>query len=74
MCIRDRNSAEEKVNVNFTEPVNGKISAATDSGEIVAGQTVAVGTTVTFTFTPDEGYHVSRALINGEDCLLYTSG
>lgn len=68
--IFGRNSAEEKVNVNFTEPVNGKISAATDSGEIVAGQTVAVGTTVTFTFTPDEGYHVSRALINGEEVEL----
>ena len=63
-------SEEEKVSVNFTEPVNGKISAATDSGEIVAGQTVAVGTKVTFTFTPDAGYYVSRALINGEEVPL----
>ena len=67
---KNSSNEEEKVSVNFTEPVNGKISAATDRSEIVTGQTVVVGTKVTFTFTPDEGYHVKRATVNGADVTL----
>ena len=61
---------DNQVTVNFSEPVNGKISAATDSGEIVAGTKVAAGTNITFTFTPNDGYRVKTATINGEAVTL----
>lgn len=58
--------APEQVTVNFPKPEHGKITVSIDGMTSDTGSiTIDSGKDVTVTFTPDAGYEVSTATVNG---------
>ncbi|MEF2767846.1 MAG: hypothetical protein U0O05_09085, partial [Dorea phocaeensis] len=57
---------------SFTQTIkkaeHGTITSSIDGDKIPAGSSV------TYTFTPDEGYHLEKAMVNGKDATLKGDG
>lgn len=51
--------------VEVDAQANGAITASANGASIESGQTVAEGSTITFTATPDQGYRVMEWRLNG---------
>ena len=53
--------------VTWEQPEYGTITVSGDTGELTSGATVESGTTLTATFTAEEGYMLSTVTLNDED-------
>ncbi len=53
--------------VTWEQPEYGTITVSGDTGELTSGATVESGTTLTATFTAEEGYMLSTVTLNSED-------
>ena len=59
--------------VTWEQPEYGTITVSGDTGELTNGATVESGTTLTATFTADEGYMLSTVTLNDEDVTSMVS-
>lgn len=56
----------EKYAVTFNQPENGKIEVKNGEIALDTGTEVEEGTKLTYTVTPNEGYHIASISVNGE--------
>ena len=59
--------------VTWEQPEYGTITVSGDTGELTSGATVESGTTLTATFTAEEGYMLSTVTLNDEDVTSMVS-
>ena len=59
--------------VTWEQPEYGTITVSGDTGELTSGATVESGTTLTATFTAEEGYMLSTVTLNSEDVTSMVS-
>ena len=62
------NSSSDSVNVTVYAPIEYQIQAAAEVGGTISpngGTAVASGSSLTYTITPDSGYHIASVLVDG---------
>lgn len=65
---KDKTPEPESFTQTIKETEHGTITSSIDGDKIPAGSSV------TYTFTPDKGYHVEKAMVNGKDATLKEDG
>lgn len=65
---KDKTPEPESFTQTIKKSEHGTITSSIDGDKIPAGSSV------TYTFTPDKGYHVEKAMVNGKDATLKEDG